>query len=137
MSVVLDASFMMAFVFDDEQTPELTERARQVLTNGAVVPRHWQLEMANSVLMSVRRQRIDAAKAATILAQMARLEVSIDLPDAMAAWTVIYALAEQHSLTLYDAAYLELAMRRGLPLASLDRALIAAARASGVEVLTG
>ena len=137
MSVVLDASFMMAFVFDDEQTPELTERARRVLTNGAVVPRHWQLEMANSVLMSVRRQRIDAAKAATILAQLARLQVSIDLPDAMAAWTVTYALAEQHRLTLYDAAYLELAIRRGLPLASLDRALIAAARASDVEVLTG
>ena len=135
MSVVIDASFMLAIVFEDEQTPALTERGRQVSIDGGIVPRHWQLEVANSVLMSVRRQRIDHAKAATILATLARFKVSIDEPDPMTAWTAIYALAAEHRLTVYDAAYLELATRRGLPLASLDRALIAAARASGVAVL--
>lgn len=134
MSVVIDASFMLAFVFDDEQSPELTDQGRKVSVYGAIVPRHWQLEIANGVLMSVRRQRIDPAKAATILATLARIRVSIDAPDPATAWTVTYALAAQHRLTVYDAAYLELAIRRGLPLASLDRALLAAARASGVAV---
>ena len=85
--------------------------------------------------MAVRRKRIDAAFRDSALTQLSRLSISAD-PDTDAyAWTVILQFADRFQLTLYDAAYLELAARRGLPLATLDRELRDASAALGIALL--
>ena len=137
MNAVIDASFVLAFLLDDERTLAITDLAREIFGDGGIAPQHWQYEVANGVLMSVRRNRIDEAQADLALTQLARLRVTIERPAETSAWTSVYGLADRHGLTVYDAAYLELAQRRRMPLASLDRKLVAAARTLGVEVLTG
>ena len=135
MSLVLDAALTLAWFFKDERTAGVDAVLTQVTENGAVVPALWRLEVANALQMAVRRKRIDAAFRDSALTQLSRLSISAD-PDTDAyAWTVILQLADRFQLTVYDAAYLELAKRRALPLATLDGDLRTAARAEGVELL--
>ena len=103
---------------------------------GALVPMLWPLEVANVLLMAERRHRIVSAERSQALGWFAALPIEIDYEAAHPAWADLPALAVQHRLTAYDAAYLELARRRGLPLATLDQELAAAARAEGLGVLT-
>lgn len=134
MSFVLDCSATLAFVLPDEGgvDPNLTER---LLTQGALVPSLWALEVANSLLMAERRGRIAPGFRTSALADLALLAISHDAETARSAWGRTSDLAAAHQLTLHDAAYLELALRLDLPLASLDRDLIRAARSAGVAVL--
>ena len=135
MSLVLDASLTLSWFFKDERTPGADAVLTEVTENGAVVPALWRLEVANALQMAVRRKRIDAAFRDSALTQLSRLSISAD-PDTDAyAWTVILQLADRFQLTLYDAAYLELAGRRGLPLATLDRDLREASAALGITLL--
>jgi predicted nucleic acid-binding protein len=85
--------------------------------------------------IGIRRGRIDTARRESVLRDLSLLAISIDPDTDKAAWAATLQLADRFGLTLYDAAYLELALRRGLPLATLDRALRAAAQALGLEVI--
>lgn len=98
-----------------------------VAERGAVVPGLWWLEVANSLTVAVRRQRITAEFRQAALDDLAILDINTDAQTAAKAWSDTIRLADAYRLTLYDAAYLELAIRRGLKLATLDNELRQAA----------
>ena len=135
MSLVPDSSVTLAWVFGDETTPAIRQVFEGIAENGAVVPRLWWLEVANSLAVAVRRRRIDAESRQEALSDLALLDIATDQQPASQAWSETLNLADRHRLTLYDAAYLELARRRGLPLATLDQELRAAAGMVNVSLL--
>jgi predicted nucleic acid-binding protein len=135
MSLVLDSSATLAWVYSGETTEAIRRVFEQLQDNGAWVPGLWKLEVANILEMGVRRGRHDAAFRDDTLADLALLPISVDPETDRQAWGATARLAERHRLTLYDAAYLEVAQRRGLPLATLDGELRTAACAEGVTVL--
>ena len=100
-----------------------------------VVPALWLLEVANALLVLLRRKKIRAPERDRALAALARLPLLVDEEGARLAFGPISALAAEHGLSVYDAAYLELAVRRKLPLASRDQALCQAARNCRVKLL--
>ena len=134
MSVVIDASTTLAWYFDDERRPSSDRLLDRVANEGAAVPAIWRYEVANGLQMAVRRERIDALYRDTALAELRLLPITIDRPGGDMIWTAVLGLADRCRLTVYDAAYLELAHRLGLPLATGDRALREAARALTVEL---
>jgi len=135
VSLVLDSSATLAWIFDDETTDAIRAVFDQVAVAGAVVPSLWRLEVANSLTMAVRRHRVDDQFRQASLADLALLDIAIDQQTDSMAWLGTMRLADQFRLSLYDASYLELAIRRKLPLASLDQDLNAAALATGTRVL--
>jgi predicted nucleic acid-binding protein len=135
VSVVIDASITLSWYFEDERTPAANAVLDQVTATGAVVPALWKLETANGLQIAIRRQRVDAAFRERALIQLARLPITIDVDTDTYAWTTTLQLADRFQLTLYDAAYLELAHRRALPLATLDSDLRTAAQAVGLALL--
>ena len=135
MSLVLDSSATLAWVYGDETTDAIRSVFDQVADQGAVVPGLWRLEVVNSLTMAVRRSRIDADFRRAALADLALLDITTDQHTDSYAWAETLHLADRYRLTLYDAAYLELAQRRKLPLATLDQELRAAAQAAGVKTL--
>ncbi len=135
MSLVLDASLTLSWFFKDERTPGADAVLTEVTENGAVVPALWRLEVANALQMAIGRKRIDAAFRDSALAQLSQLSIAADPETDAYAWTTILQLAGRFQLTLYDAAYLELAQRHGLPLATLDRELRDASAALGITLL--
>ncbi len=135
MSLVIDSSITLAWLFEDERSPAADAVLRHVAESGAVAPSLWRLEVANALQMAVKRKRITAAFRDASIADLQALEVNIDAETDRHAWTTTLQLAEQCRLTLYDAAYLELARRLGLPLATLDEELRTASAALGVTRL--
>ena len=135
MSLVLDSSATLAWIFGDETTEAIRAVFEQVADAGATVPSLLRLEVANSLTMAVRRRRIDLEFRRAALADLALLDITTDQHTDGQAWGAVLPLADRHRLTLYDAAYLELAHRQSLPLASLDLELVAAARALGIRTL--
>lgn len=127
MSIALDASVTLAWLLGDEARPDIRRVFNAIAERGAIVPGLWWLEVANSLTIAVRRKRIDAAFRQSALRDLAVLDISTDQQTAALAWSDTLALADQYRLTIYDAAYLELARRRRLPLATLDSDLRAAA----------
>ncbi|MEA1651302.1 type II toxin-antitoxin system VapC family toxin [Nitrospirillum sp. BR 11164] len=136
MSVVLDASMAIAWLFDDERTASAHTVMLRVVTEGAFVPALWRLEVANVLRNAVRRGRCDEAYVDRSLTRLGRMAIQSDEETDRHAWRTTRRLAREEDLTLYDAAYLELAMRRGFPLASCDAALIAAAKRRGLQILS-
>ena len=134
MSLVIDSSITLAWLFDDERTPQADAVMRQVAKAGAVVPSLWRLEVANGLQSAVRRKRIDAAFRDASIADLRSLPIAVDTETDRNAWETTMTLSERCRLTLYDAAYLELAQRLRLPLASLDKELRAAGRGLGVTL---
>lgn len=135
MSAVLDSSATMARVYVDEVSPAIQRVFEIVLNEGAWVPSLWRLEVANILEMGARRGRHDAAFTDATLSDLDLLPIRID-PDTDAhAWGATLKLAQRHGLTLYDAAYLDLAKRRALPLATLDTDLRRAAEVENVLLL--
>lgn len=120
MSLVLDSSVTLAWIYTEETTSEIREVLNQVADYGAWVPALWRLEIANILEMGVRRKRHDAAFRDATLGDLLLLPLYVDTETDQRAWGPILRLAERYRLTLYDAAYLELAQRRSLPLATLD-----------------
>ncbi len=106
-----------------------------VAEDGALVPALWRLEVANSLTIAVRRNRIDAAFRGAALADLALLDITTDPHTDSYCWTTTMQLADRFRLTLYDAAYLELAHSCSLPLASLDDELRAAGHALAIPLL--
>ena len=134
--IVLDASMAIAWQFEEETTDQTEAVIDRVVRGGARVPSIWRLEVANALRMAVRRKRCSAAELSAALADLLDLPIEDDRETAAHAWTTTLELALDHSLTMYDAAYLELALRLTLPLATCDPDLIAAARRLRLEVLT-
>lgn len=137
MSLVLDASMTIAWIFAAERKEGTRTVLRRVARGGAAVPSLWRLEVANILRNSVRGGRCSVDYADRSIARLQSLPISIDRETDRQAWGETRRLALAQDLTVYDAAYLELAIRRGWPLASLDKALNAAARRTGVSVLDG
>ena len=107
----------------------------RVIESGAWVPGLWRLEIGNVLEMGVRKGRTDAAFRDAALADLALLPISVDPETDRHAWGATVKLAARHRLTLYDAAYLELARRRSLPLATLDAELRVAAAAEDIILI--
>ena len=137
MSLVLDSSATLAWIYSDEVTEGVRELFDTVADAGAFVPALWRLEVANSLTIAVRRGRIDVEFRRAALDDLALLDITTDNQTDTHAWTETLQLADLFRLTLYDAAYLELAHRRRVPLATLDKDLSAAALALGLHVLGG
>ena len=135
MSLVLDSSAALAWIYAEETTDAVRRISEIVAEDGAYVPALWRLEVANSLTAAVRRGRIDVAFRNAALADLALLDITTDPHTDAYGWTTTLHLADRFKLTLSEAAYLELAHRRSLPLASLDEELRAAGRALGVPVL--
>lgn len=133
--IALDASLALAWTFADERSEAAIAVLQLVVADGACVPGHWHLEIANGMTTAVRTSRASIAERDGFLADLARLSIDVDAETADRAWTSTIELADLRGLTAYDAAYLEMAIRRRLPLATLDRQLLAAARNVGVETL--
>jgi len=129
---VLDGSLALAWYFKDEADPYADAVAARFPSARALVPVNWPLEVANAVLMGERRQRGTQAQAAKWLGYLGSLPIAVDEETNERAWDELLSLGRAHRLSAYDAAYLELALRRGLPLATLDDKLKAAASAAGV-----
>ena len=135
MSLIVDSSAALAWVHEDEKNPGTDAVLDRVVDQGAIVPSLWHLEVANGLQVSIRRGRISEGNRDTALAFLASLDIEVDPDTTRHAWSDTLALSTRFNLTAYAAAYLELAHRRVLPLASLDGELRAAASTLGVDVL--
>lgn len=135
MNLVIDGSTALGFLLADEQ-PESASKALDAVESGVptLVPAHWCVEVANGLIMAERRKRASQAEVTEALNLVSALPVITDEQTAQRAFGDTAALARQYGLTIYDAAYLELAMRRGASLATSDEALAKAANAAGVTV---
>ena len=135
MSLVLDSSATLAWIYSDETTDPIRRLFDAVADDGAVAPALWRLEIANSLTVAVRRGRIDANFRRAVLSDLALLDITADDHTDVHAWGETLSVADRFQLTVYDAAYLELAQRRNLPLATLDRELRVAAKSLGLHLM--
>ena len=132
---VVDCSLTMAWCFADETTPATFAIQERLVTETALVPSLWFLEVANVLAIAERRKRLTPEKSARFITLLHALNIEIDHEAPRRAFADLLPLCRTHGLTSYDAAYLELAMRRALPIASLDAPLKKAARRLGLSIL--
>lgn len=132
---VIDASVAMAWCFADEATVQSRELLESLQFRAAVVPPLWLWEVGNALVSAERRTRIEPGAADQFLHLLRQLPIQSDAGSPERAWQETLRLARAHGLTTYDAGYLELAHRRGLPLATRDAALARAAAAAQVPLL--
>ena len=132
---VIDASVALAWCFDDEATATTRALLDRFADDSAEVPCLWHLEVANALAVGERNRRITPARTSEFIALIATLPIIVDEQTPRLALTTVLDLARSERLSAYDASYLELAMRRGLPLATKDDALAKAARRMGVTLL--
>jgi len=132
---VLDCSIAMAWLFHDEATPKTTALLHRLATETAVVPAWWSLEVANVLALAERKGRIAPAQSDAFIADLSKLAIERDEDAPGRAFTHLLALCRTHRLASYDAMYLDLAIRRNLPLATLDDDLRRAASKLGVRLL--
>ena len=137
MSLVVDASMTVAWLFTAERAEAPRAVLRRVAVEGALVPSLWRLEIANVLRNAVRRKQCNAGYAERCLQRLSRLRIDVDFETDARAWGPTRQLSLAHDLTVYDAAYLELALRRKQVLASCDMALVKAGRNEGLEVIGG
>lgn len=131
---MLDASFTFQWLFQDEASPEGYAALAVVGHEGAVVPALWFVEITNVLGMAERRGRIDATGLQDALRLLRSLPLVVDEPPSLTWSEPVLQLMRAHRLTAYDATYLELTIRRGLPLATKDRDLLVAAAAVSVPL---
>ena len=134
-ALVLDSSVTVAWCFKEERKAVTDAIQDRLAAEYAIVPEHWRLEVANALLIGERRKRILAADVTGFLQDLDNLLIEVDNELQSRAFNQILPLARAHGLTTYDAAYLDLALRRQLPLASLDDDLRRAAATLGVQLL--
>jgi predicted nucleic acid-binding protein len=134
MAIVLDASITACWAFDDEDHPDASLAFDRMRAEEGVVPGLWWFEVRNILVVNERRRRIAESGTARFLLHLSRLRIRVDrVPDEGA----VLRLARTHRLSVYDAAYLELAQREDLPLATLDTDLRKAAADEGVALVSG
>ena len=131
---VIDSSVALGWCFPDEQDAYSQSVLDAVATKQAIVPDLWHLEVANTLVVGERRKRSTQANTVTWLGFLTSLPIAVDEETKAHAFATTLSLAREHNLSVYDAAYLELALRRGLPLATLDEKLKIAANAVGVPL---
>ena len=133
---VIDASATLPWCFADEATAATNAVLTRLRTGDeAIVPAHWPVEVANALLVAVRRQRISPEDAHQFLLDLEFLPIRVEATTKNLVRAGVFPLAEQYGFTVYDAAYLELALREGTPLMTLDKDLRKAAGASGVPLV--
>jgi predicted nucleic acid-binding protein len=135
VTLVIDSSMALTWYFEDERTAASIAVLNQVAEEGAIVPALWRLEVLNGLQVAIRRGRIDIAYRDASLTDLQSLVIAIDSGTNRQAWSASLRLCDRFGLTPYDAAYLELALRRRLPLATLDGELVRAARAENVPLV--
>jgi predicted nucleic acid-binding protein len=135
MSFVLDSSVALAWLLPDEDNERVDALADRLELESADVPAIWSLEVGNGLLSALRRARIEVADVDSSLQSLATLPIHADRAIGPSEVSEIVSLAAKHGLTTYDACYLELARRRRLPLATLDRKLREICSVVGVAVL--
>jgi predicted nucleic acid-binding protein len=135
MAFIADASMTLAWYLRDEDAESANRVRERLLGEGICVPAHWALEVCNALLVATRHGRITIQEMSELLPDLRLLPETVDHQTDAAAWSTTLDLAKAHGLTLYDAAYLELALRRELPLATLDKRLYGAAIAAGVAIV--
>jgi predicted nucleic acid-binding protein len=132
--IVIDASITIAWLFEDEADDAAIAVAEAVAEHGALAPSLWHYEVGNVLLAAERRGRCSSDFVMSSLGRLGMLAVAIDSDGGSHRWADTLALARVEGLTVYDAAYLELAIRENASLATRDRELIAAARRRAVQV---
>jgi predicted nucleic acid-binding protein len=134
-AVVLDCSAALSWFMPDEDGSQARDLRTLVTDQGAVVPMLWPIELGNIFVFAVRNRRISAPQRAAAIAALGQLPIEIDAETLTRIWSATLALADKLRLTAYDACYLELAQRRRLPLATLDKEMRSAAEKLGVPLL--
>jgi predicted nucleic acid-binding protein len=132
---VVDCSIAMAWLFHDEATPKTTALLNRLVTQTAVVPAWWFIEITNVLAMAERKGRITPTQSNAFIDDLSKLGIERDDEAPDRAFTHLLALCRTHRLTSYDAIYLDLALRRSLPLATLDDDLRKAAKKLAVALL--
>lgn len=135
MSFVVDASVSIAWSVQEKHSATAQKVLAMIVKRGAVVPSLWYLEVPNILIVKHRRGEITIEEAKVAIDALDELEIEKDSMTESQAMATTFDLAMRHRLTTYDAAYLELALRRGLELATLDAELKAAALAEGVAII--
>jgi predicted nucleic acid-binding protein len=132
---VVDCSIAMAWLFNDEATPETAALLRRLVTETALVPAWWFIEITNMLAMAERKACITPGQSDAFIADLGKLGIERDDEAPDRAFSHLLALCRTHRLTSYDAIYLDLAVRRNLPLATLDDDLRKSAKKLGVYLL--
>ena len=132
MPIVIDASLTASWHFEDKRSAAAEAILESLEHDSAYVPLIWWFEIRNVIILGERKRRATAEQAEEFLAFLSRLPIGL---DSVPAEDRLMTLARRHKLTFYDAAYLELAQREGVPLATLDKELVTAARAEGVSLV--
>ncbi len=125
---ILDCSITMAWCFEDESNPYTDSILENLNKSTAVVPSIWPLEVANVLLLAKKKKRITDLQSSSFIDALAGLPIVVDSSTNTRAMHSIFALADHENLTIYDAAYLELAIRENIPIITLDKGLIKAAK---------
>jgi predicted nucleic acid-binding protein len=137
VTFVLDNSVAMRWCFESAAHPYADSILQNLATgDDAIVPILWFYEASAVLARAQNRGTLAAPKADAFIAELKSLKISADEESAARALTDVHHLAIAHRLTSYDAAYLELALRRSLPLATLDDDLIRASKAAGIAIVT-
>jgi predicted nucleic acid-binding protein len=135
LTLVIDASLALAWCLPGEATPRTAALFERVIQSGAFVTAIWRYEVVNGLLRAERRRRTNEAETVRSAELVSGLPLEVDLETTESAFSSVLALARAQGLTVYDAAYLELAMRLVLPLGTNDEPMATAARNIGIEVL--
>ena len=135
MSFVFDASVILAWQFPDEECEVVDHVADLLIDQTAWVPAHWHAEIANGFAIAVRRKRLTPDYRQEALARISDLPIKTDHEGTAALWNETQLLCDEYQLSAYDAAYLELARRRRIPLATLDTAMNRAAEELGISLI--
>jgi predicted nucleic acid-binding protein len=135
VTIVVDTSLIVAWLLREDRSAEAEDVARVIVQDGAWVPQLLPIEIANVLLQAVRRKKITSYYAEEQLRRLEDISLSVDVETSEHAWSTTYRLAVEERLTVYDATYLELALRRDAVLATLDGDLIGAARRHQVPVV--
>ena len=132
---IVDCSIAMTWLFSDEATAKTAELLNRLATESALVPSWWYIELTNVLALAERKGRITAAQSSAFIGDLGKLDIEQDDRAPSRAFPHLLPLCRAHRLTSYDAIYLDLAVRRDLPLATLDVDLRKAAKKLGLDLL--
>lgn len=134
---VVDNSVVMAWCFEDESSNYADQVLERLALSQGFVPAIWPLEVCNVLLVAEKKNRIGEADSIRFMELLNQLPIIVEQESPERMTREIFALARTHNVSSYDASYLDLAMRKGLPIATLDKSLSDAARRSNVPLLPG
>ena len=132
---VIDNSVVMAWCFEDEANSYADTIQDMLIENKAFVPAIWPLEVTNVLLVAERKKRISKAGSGHFTALLSQLPIEVEPSDTDTIFHETISLARQYMLSSYDASYIELAIRKGLPIATQDKAIIRAAKKIQIEII--